>query len=155
MKTLSLSRFAFLGLASVALAGTAPAPKATFRVDPAGFKGDSTQLRVRVSIPEGWHIQSDAPLDEFLIPTTVNAKAADVSFGKAVFPKAKIENIEALGGKVAVFEGEIEIKVPAKRSRAKATAKTLEGAEVSVRYQACNNAQCLPPKELKATYAGK
>jgi thiol:disulfide interchange protein DsbD len=146
---------ALLGLSAAAFGASPPAPKATFRFDPAGFKGDSTQLRVSVSIPEGWHIQSDVPLDEFLIPTTLHAKAEDVAFGKAVFPKAKVENIEALGGKVAVFEGEIEIKVPAKRTRSGVAAKALENSEVSVRYQACNNSQCLPPKEIKAAYAGK
>ena len=145
---------AVLGFATLAFS-TAPAPKAVFRYEPAGFKGDSTRLVVRVSIREGWHLQSDVPLDEFLIPTTVKAKAEGLTFGKPVFPKAKIENIEALGGKVAVFEGDIEVKIPAKRANAKVNAAALEKTEVMLRYQACNSSQCLPPKEIKAVYGSK
>lgn len=148
---LPLSFLAALALASAALAVT-PAPTATFRFTPDGFKGDSTRLVVKVIIPKGWHIQSNAPLDEFLIPTELKAEGEGLSFGKSVFPKPILEDFPALGGKVALFAGTIEVKVPVARKNAKVKKDALEMVGVTLRYQACNDSQCLPPKEITAKY---
>jgi len=151
MKFLSLP-LSTLILASLSFAAT-PAPTATFRYAPASFKGDTTRMIVKVAIPKGWHIQSDAPLDEFLIPTELKTEGEGLKFGKAVFPKPLLEDFPALGGKVALFAGTIEIKVPVARKSSKVKGDALEAAKVSLRYQACNDSQCLPPKEVAATYA--
>jgi hypothetical protein len=136
---------------SLSFAAT-PAPTASFRYAPATFKGDSTRLIVKVVIPKGWHIQSNAPLDEFLIPTELKTEGEGLSFGKVVFPKPILEDFPALGGKVALFAGTIEVKVPVARKNAKVTQESLESAKVVLRYQACNDSQCLPPKEVTAKY---
>lgn len=146
-----LSLFAALSLAASVFAVT-PAPTATFHYAPASFKGDTTRMIVKVVIPKGWHIQSDAPLDEFLIPTELKTEGEGLKFGKAVFPKPMLEEFPALGGKVALFAGTIEIKVPVARKTAKVKAEALQAAKVGLRYQACNDSQCLPPKEVAATY---
>ena len=127
-------------------------PKATFYFKPAGFKGDSTRLILHVSLPQGWHIQSNTPLDSFLIPTTVKATAEGVVFGSAAFPKPVEKDYPALGGKVALFEGEFDIAVPAKRANAKVKSSALKSVKVKLGYQACNDSQCLPPKEVDAVY---
>jgi hypothetical protein len=142
---------ASLSLASAALAAN-PAPTASYRFTPDGFRGDSTRMIVKVVIPKDWHIQSNAPLDEFLIPTELNVEGEGLSFGKPVFPKPLIEDFPALGGKVALFQGIIEVKVPVARKNAKVMRESLKDTKVTVRYQACNNSQCLPPKEITAKY---
>jgi hypothetical protein len=86
MKSLTLPLSALLLAASLSYAVT-PAPTATFRFKPEGFKGDSARMVVSVSIPKGWHIQSNAPLDEFLIPTELKTEGEGLTFGKAIFPK--------------------------------------------------------------------
>ena len=151
MKLFALLTLAF---ASATFAVT-PAPTATFRYNPEGFKGDSTRLVVNVSIPKGWHIQSNAPLDEFLIPTELKSEGEGLSFGKPVFPKPILEDFPALGGKVALFAGNIEVKVPVTRKNSKVKGDALKSAVVTLRYQACNDSQCLPPKEITAKYAGQ
>ncbi|MCD6024675.1 MAG: putative rane protein [Fibrobacteria bacterium] len=147
MKSPALTLFL---LASAAFAAN-PAPTASFRYSPGAFKGDSTRMLVKVVIPKGWHIQSNAPLDEFLIPTELKAEGEGLGFGKPMFPKPVLEDFPALGGKVALFAGTIEIKVPVGRKNAKA-GESLEKAKVVLRYQACNDSQCLPPKEITAKY---
>jgi hypothetical protein len=131
-------------------------PDVTFRVAAKDVKGDSAKVRVRAIVPKGWHIQSNAPLDEFLIPTELKTSGEGVNFGKSVFPKPLMKDFPALGGKVALFEDTIHIVVAAKSAKPKTDAKTLTAAlEKSVlvlRYQACNDSQCLPPKEVKATF---
>jgi hypothetical protein len=149
-----ISLLAVLSLASAALAAN-PAPTATFRYVPASFKGDSTRMVVKVVIPKGWHIQSNAPLDEFLIPTELKTEGEGLGFGKPVFPKPVLEDFPALGGKVALFAGTVEIKVPVGRKSGKVTEEALEKAKAVLRYQACNDSQCLPPKEITAKYEVK
>lgn len=127
----------------------------TYHFEPNEFKGDSTQLIVHVSLPTGWHIQSNAPLDSFLIPTTVKVEGKDMVFGKAVFPKAMEKDYPALGGKVALFEGELDIGVPVKRTGSKIKSDALKAVKVKLGYQACNDTQCLPPKEIEAAFEAR
>ena len=143
----------FLFAASIAMAGVTP--KVTYHFEPNGFKGDSTRLVVHVRLPAVWHIQSNAPLDSFLIPTTVRAEGKDLAFGTALFPKPVEKEYPALGGKVALFEGEIDIKVPAKRNGTKVKPEVLKTVKVKLGYQACNDTQCLPPKEIEAVMESK
>ena len=147
-----LSLLSSLLLATSLSFAATPAPTASFRYVPTSFKGDSTRMVVKVTIPKGWHIQSNAPLDEFLIATELKTEGEGLSFGKAVFPKPILEDFPALGGKVALFAGTIEVKVPVARKNAKVTKDALETAKVVLRYQACNDSQCLPPKEITARY---
>jgi len=123
-------------------------PKVTFHFKSQTFKGDSTRMIVHVALPDGWHIQSNAPLDSFLIPTTVHASAEGLSFGPPVFPKPIEKEYAALGGKVALFEGEFDIGVPVKRNNAKIKSSVFKTVKVKFGYQACNDTQCLPPKEI-------
>jgi thiol:disulfide interchange protein DsbD len=133
-------------------ASALPVPLATFRAESPGFRGDSATVRVRVAIPNGWHIQSNAPLDDFLIPTEVKASGEGLAFGTPVFPKAKMKDLEALGGKVALFEDSLSVRVPVRARRGTDAEKSLAASVVSVRYQACNDSQCLPPKVITAKY---
>lgn len=129
-----------------------PVPLATYRAEAPGFKGDSATVRVRVVIPDGWHIQSNAPLEDFLIPTELKTSGEGLAFGTPAFPKAKMKDLEALGGKVAVFEDTLLVRVPARMRRGGDGEKALSAAVVSLRYQACNDSQCLPPKVIVAKY---
>lgn len=133
-------------------------PVVTYAEVPGRTRGDSLELRVRIVVPKGWHIQSNAPLDDFLIPTTVTATGEGLRFGAPVFPKARIMPFEILGGDVAVFEDTVDVRVPAWRKAAAAdapgTRRALQKAAVRVRYQACDDTQCLPPKEVEAKYVG-
>jgi hypothetical protein len=148
-----------LTLAASAVAFTnskSPVPTVTSSVAAKDLKGDSALVRVRVVIPKGWHIQSNAPLDEFLIPTEIKASGEGVRFGRASFPKPLMKDFPALGGQVALFEDTVHIALTARAARGKLDAKALSAAleksTLSLRYQACNDSQCLPPKEVAAKW---
>ena len=130
-------------------------PKVTYRFDPEKFR-DSSQLVVHVALPEGWHIQSQAPLDSFLIPTVLKAESKGLLFGSPVYPSPVEENFPALGGKVALFQGEFDVRIAAKRLESVARRDKLmapDSVKVILRYQACNHTQCLPPREVTAIAA--
>jgi len=153
-------------LTTAAGAGAAPpslapvpgsVPDVTYLVEAAGIRGDSAALRVTVAIPAGWHIQSNAPLDDFLIPTVVTATGEGVRFGAPRFPKPLMKEFPALGGQVALFEDTVVVRVPAWRKGAgkdpAGTVRALSKSQVTLRYQACNDTQCLPPRTVAARYA--
>jgi hypothetical protein len=128
-----------------------PAPAVTFRYadGPRDSGAAAKVLRVRVELAPGWHINSDAPLDEFLVPTTLDARAEGVKFGKPRFPPSERVRSDAFGGDVLLFSGAFEIEVPVLGMAAVApkTAPTAPRTRVTLRYQACDHATCYPPKE--------
>jgi hypothetical protein len=136
-----------------------PAPAVTFRyLDVRGDSGThSRSLRVHIEIAPGWHINSDSPLDEFLVPTTVEARADGLRFGKPRFPAPERVHNEALGGEMLLFSGSFEIEIPVDPAPASASktvprpapkaAASPSRTRVTLRYQSCDHATCYPPGE--------
>ena len=153
-----------LAVLSVTLAGAqtpskAPAPKVSFRYldqapGAAGKTDAALKLIVHVELAEGWHINSQAPLDSFLVPTTVAAEAEGWEFGKPDYPKPLLQHSEVMGGDLSLFTGAFDVVLSCKpEPAAKAAPKTKTGAapartRVTLNYQSCNNNMCLPPKSI-------
>jgi hypothetical protein len=142
------------GLAAPASAQTSspqPAPAVTFRyLDAPGDSGKPNRvLRVRVEIAPGWHINSNAPLDEFLVPTTVKAQAEGMGFGMPRFPAPERVRSEAMGGDMLLFSGAFDIVIPAVGGPGgfPKPAQPPPRTRVTLRYQACDHSTCYPPKE--------
>jgi hypothetical protein len=131
-----------------------PPPRLTFQYernrDTAADSASGPALSVRVEIAPGWHINADAPLDEFLVPTRLDASAEGVRFGKPHFPPPERIHSDAVGGDMLLFSGAFEIKVPllGKSPRAARDAKSPPRTRVTLHYQACDQATCFPPKEV-------
>jgi thiol:disulfide interchange protein DsbD len=105
--------------------------------------GDQVEGTITVTIPATWHVQSNKPLDEFVIPTVVTLDPATADLVSAQYPQHKLESFTFSGGQqVAVYEGSLEIPFVAKL-KPNATA-----IKATVRYQACNDKVCLPPKSV-------
>jgi hypothetical protein len=110
----------------------------------------STQGNVVMEIPSGLHVQSNKPLDKFLVPTKLEIDAPQgVRVGSIIYPRAILRNLKFSKGKVAVYEGRALIRfnvtVPASFSE---NAAEIKGR---LRFQACNDEACFPPvtREVK------
>jgi thiol:disulfide interchange protein DsbD len=105
--------------------------------------GDDVTGTVTARVAAGWHVNSNKPLDDFVIPTVLTLDgAANV---KTTYPAHVLKTFAFTGGgKLAVYEGTIEIPFTAKLSPG---AKSIKA---SLRYQACNDHLCLPPKTIDA-----
>jgi thiol:disulfide interchange protein DsbD len=98
---------------------------------------------VSAQIESGWHINSNKPLDDFVIPTKLSLEGADLI--SADFPPHTVRAFTFSGGqKLAVFEGTIRIPFTAKPG----TGDTING---KLHYQACNDNVCLPPRDALVT----
>ena len=110
----------------------------------------SAQGTVAMEIPAGLHVQSNRPLDKFLVPTKLEIEAPQgIKVSSISYPRALMRNLKFSKGKVAVFEGRammrFNVTVPASYS---GNSAELKGR---LRFQACNDEACFPPvtREVK------
>jgi thiol:disulfide interchange protein DsbD len=114
--------------------------------------GETFKAAVIVKIQAGYHINDNAPLDEFMIPTTlVLDDHADFEVVEVLFPKGRRARFSYSEAELVVYEGEVVLGVLLKsKAGAAPGAKTLKAI---VGYQACDHVSCLPPKELSFSIA--
>lgn len=114
--------------------------------------GDDIKLAVELNIKEGWHINSNKPLDEFLIPTKISIVNFDKSFfnlEKVVYPPAQEVTLSFSDKPLSAWEGIVYAG-----AAVKAPSDMQPGSYkfiVEVEYQSCNNSTCLPPMTIKDT----
>ncbi len=106
--------------------------------------GRAARLALRVALPEGFHVQSNAPRDPTLIPTVLTIDApSGVSVEEIVYPPPV--DLEQVGQKqpLAVFEREFAIGVVIRVDSKAAPGEIALPAHL--RYQTCNAQLCFPP----------
>src|SRR5258706_9332880 len=105
--------------------------------------GDDMRGTIGAEILNGWHINSNKPLDDFVIPTELKLDPATADLVSAEYPAHVLRTFTFSGtSKLAVYEGRIQINFVA---RLKNGAKEIRGR---LHYQACNDKVCLPPRDL-------
>jgi thiol:disulfide interchange protein DsbD len=113
--------------------------------------GASAVLAVTVSVRDGWHINSNAPLDPYLIPTTIALQLPPGwSADAPVFPAHTLAKFAFSEDKVAVFQGAVAATINVHRAADVGAPAKLSG---TVEAQACNDRVCLPPAELSFAVA--
>jgi DsbC/DsbD-like thiol-disulfide interchange protein len=112
----------------------------------AGKRNDAVETKIPVSILEGYHVNSNAPSDEYLIPLKITwTSLGALEGGQVTFPKP--EKITVGDQQLSVFTGKIDLMV-----NFKVSAKAQAGPGVAsgkLGYQACNNKACFPPKSVE------
>jgi len=103
--------------------------------------------KIAVTLRPGYHVNSDAPHESYLIPLKLNWTAAPLEVEAVAYPKAHDEKYPFSPDPLSVFTGNFEIatkfKVPANATSGQAI---LAG---KLRYQACNDAMCFQPKTVE------
>ena len=141
--------FALALLAAVPALGSAEAPvfsvAASWQGNPPR-PGASTNLSVAVSVRNGWHINSNSPLDPYLIPTRVTLQLPrGWSADTPAFPAHTLAKFAFSEDKLAVFEGVVTVTIKVHRALDAGAPAQLSG---TVEAQACNDRVCLPPAEV-------
>ena len=153
----SKTRFLLIPLLALALAAGAQAQlqapkKATFVLDAdrtAYDPGAAARVAALVSIEHGWHVNSHKPSFEYLIPTVFDlALPAGWTQGTVGYPKAKMKTFSFEPHPLAVYDG--DVVVVASFQVPKGTKPGSYPLQGSLRYQACNDQQCLPPVTVEA-----
>ena len=110
--------------------------------------GKSTTATLRFRVADGYHINSNKPKSELLIPTELKLEApAGVRLGAVSYPEGSefalsFDPTE----KLSVYSGEFVVTAKLNALRgARAGSYPLNGV---LSYQACNDRACFPPKKL-------
>jgi thiol:disulfide interchange protein DsbD len=114
--------------------------------------GSHATVVVTVTVDRGWHVNSSAPLDEFLIPTRVALELPPGWTAEAPeFPPHELANLSFSEAPIAVHEGVFAVRIRVKAGPAGVPASGISGF---VEAQACNDRQCLAPERVAFTVAG-
>ncbi len=114
----------------------------------AGKRGDSVQVKIPVTVDPGFHVNSDKPKEEYLIPLRLTWTATgSLEAGTVVYPKPSVEKVAEQD--LLVFTGKFDLIANFKIA---ANAQAGPGSAVGkLRYQACNSNTCFPPKDIAIT----
>jgi len=114
--------------------------------------GRPALLELDFRVKEGLHVNSNTPRSEFLIPTKVRfMPPTDLMVGKVVYPAGEdLALAFSPKDKLSVYSGDFRITAQVSASRSATTGPyTVHG---ELKYQACNDKSCFPPKTLPITF---
>ena len=124
----------------------APAPVVTVK------QGKPATVPLSFRVASGYHINSNKPKSDFLIPTVLKVEATtDIIIGKTTYPEGQDMSFAfAPDEKLSVYTGDFKVDVLVRPLH------TVQVGEYVIRgtlkYQACDNAACYPPKQLPVTF---
>ena len=109
--------------------------------------GSTAYLALKTTIKEGWHINSDSPLDRFLIPTVFEANLPEgIEITGIFYPEPDLQKLEFSESKMSLYHGTIMIGAALKVG--KDVAPGVYEISAILKYQGCNNLTCLEPASM-------
>ena len=140
-------------LTLLALARELPAQQNKISIapsDPLAVKrGEPAKQILKAVILPGFHVNSDKPRDEFLIPLKLTWDSGPLEAKSVSYPKP--EEMELNGQKMVVYTGTVPLETEflVAKDAPKGTA-TVTG---KLKYQACNSQMCFRPSTLDVHFA--
>jgi len=146
-------------LAAAAFGQDAPTTKPVVSMAPAPLititQGKASHVPLAFRVIRGYHINSNQPKSEFLIPTALKIGATtDIIIGGTDYPEGHDMSFAfAPDEKLNVYTGDFQVDVSVRPLRSVLPGKyMLRG---NLKYQACDNAACYPPKQLPVSFEVK
>ena len=115
-------------------------------------QGKSGTVPLSFRVIRGYHINSNKPKSEFLIPTALKIDATtDIVIGRITYPEGKDMSFAfSPDEKLNVYAGDFQVGVMVRPLRSVQTGKYM--IRGTLKYQACDNAACYPPKQLPISF---
>lgn len=110
--------------------------------------GKSAKAAITFHVLEGNHVNSHKPLDDLLVPTTLKLRPpTQVMVAKIEYPAGELMEFPfSPEEKLSLYTG--DFTVTALVRVAPHTGPGTYRIHGELKYQACNNRQCFPPKSL-------
>jgi DsbC/DsbD-like thiol-disulfide interchange protein len=115
----------------------------------------STPVEFTFHVQQGYHINSNQPSDPELIPTQLRfSLPGDLVIAKVQYPAGQLTSFPFNPNeKLSVYSGDVAIKaVVMAQAGSTPGVHTVHG---ELRYQACDNNSCYPPKKLPIDFEVK
>jgi DsbC/DsbD-like thiol-disulfide interchange protein len=141
-----------LALAQDSLVPKAPIVTAVPPEPVAVAPGGSVRVELRIRVTPGYHINSNKPNSEFLIPTRLKlSPPAGLTPGAIVYPAGKdLTFAFSPKEKLSVYSGDFTVRAELRAlGSAPAGSYKVPG---ELRYQACNDRACFPPTKLPVEF---
>jgi hypothetical protein len=113
-----------------------------------GKRGAAVQAKIPLVVDPGFHVNSNAPNEEYLIPLKLTWKSTGaLEGGQVVYPKPVQEKYEFSEKPLSVFTGKFEVTANFKVAPNAPAGPGVAAGQL--RYQACNDKACFPPKTIE------
>jgi Disulphide bond corrector protein DsbC len=115
-------------------------------------QGKPATISLLFRVANGYHINSNQPKAEFLIPTVLKVEATtDIVIGKTTYPPGQDMSFAfAPDEKLNVYTGDFKVDVIVHPLHIIQPGKY--AVRGSLKYQACDNTACYPPKNLPVSF---
>lgn len=115
-------------------------------------QGKASTISLSFNVANGYHINSNHPKSDYLIPTALKTEATtDIVIGKTSYPDGEDKSFPfAPDEKLNVYTGDFKIDVLVRPMHSAQTGKYV--VRGSLKYQACDNSACYPPKTLPVSF---
>jgi hypothetical protein len=109
-------------------------------------KGSDVVITLKATLPKGYHANSNTPTEAYLIPLNLKWTGGPLSSLGVTYPKPMLEKYTFSEKPISVVTGEFSIST---KFKVPGDAPTGPAAQTgSLRYQACDDKACYPPKTL-------
>jgi DsbC/DsbD-like thiol-disulfide interchange protein len=116
-------------------------------------RGGSGQGTITMTIPAGLHVNSNRPSSQYAIATAVRVSATGANVSAVKYPRGKDRKFQFSEDAINVYEGRVAfgftVKVPP------AFRGDTVRIRATVRYQACTDEVCYPPKNKDITITAR
>jgi DsbC/DsbD-like thiol-disulfide interchange protein len=152
--------FLMIGLVSPVGAPAQSIPNASSIAKPQAYvsvdkvpRGQTFEAAVVVEIAKGFHMNSNKPSEDYLIPTTITPNPPQgIHVLDTTYPAGKPKTFSFSPNKpLSVYSDTVTLRL-----KLSADASAPLGAvsiPATLRYQACNDSTCLPPVKLPVTFS--
>ncbi|HKS29158.1 MAG TPA: protein-disulfide reductase DsbD N-terminal domain-containing protein [Pyrinomonadaceae bacterium] len=111
--------------------------------------GKTAQAKVKLKIKEGYHINANPP-SQYQIATQLTMEQSEgITAGKAAYPASLTKKFSFSDEALAVYEKEATISLPLTAEAG--AAKGERSIPARVRFQACDDQVCYPPRNLQVS----
>jgi thiol:disulfide interchange protein DsbD len=110
-------------------------------------KEKSSQIAIEIKLYEPWHVNSNKPEEDFLIPTEIEFEKNEyITYGRIKYPTPVKKTFAFTENPIPVFEGTVYVYTSV-TLLPDITDSTIR-ISGTLRYQACNDESCLAPARL-------
>ncbi len=113
----------------------------------AGSRNASLQAKITCSVEPGYHVNSNAPAEDYLIPLKLTwTSTGALEPGAVAYPKPQSMKFAYSKQPLSVFTGDFDLI-----ARFKVAGNAPAGPGIAtgkLRYQACNDRACFAPKSI-------
>lgn len=115
-----------------------------------GKRNASVQVKIPLSVRSGYHVNSNKPREEYLIPLRLTwTSTGALEGGTVTYPTPSIEKYEFAEQPLSVYSGSFDLVA---HFKVKPDATAGPGAvSGKLRYQACSDRACYAPKTVDIT----